>query len=548
MDNFKFKPITSLEKVFPAAGAAGEAMTQTLTALKGETVSFQIAYYWSGERKERGTVEVVSAIADCVHVRTVDLVACEYPCHMKRDEDYLTTEPGLYPDLLSEIPQWGFPLVSGQWRSLWIDLETEKNMAAGSYPVQLILKKGEEILCEVEITLELLDVELPKLPIPHTEWFHSDCLADYYHVEVFSESYWTIVENFMRTAVKRKCNMILTPVFTPPLDTAQGGERRTVQLVDVTAEGETYSFGFANFERWIETALRCGMEYFEISHLFSQWGAVAAPKIMAMKDGAYQKIFGWNTDASGAEYRNFMHQFLCALKEELKKLGIADKTWFHISDEPEMRHLESYRAAKEVVEEDLKGYQLMDALSDYSFYEKGLVAQPVCALNHIQPFLENRPEKLWGYYCTAQWGKVSNRFIVQPSYRTRILGAQMYKYRLDGFLHWGYNFYNSEYSLYPIDPYRCTDAGGAFPSGDPFLVYPGKDGKPVESIRTMLMDEAMSDYCAMTALEKLSGREAVLACLEPDGEEILTIEEYPRSISYLIDMRERIHQAIKAAL
>ena len=52
----------------------------------------------------------------------------------------------------------------------------------------------------------------------------------------------------------------------------------------------------------------------------------------------------------------------------------------------------------------------------------------------------------------------------------------------------------------------------------------------------------------MTALEKLSGREAVLACLEPDGEEILTIEEYPRSISYLIDMRERIHQAIKAAL
>ena len=83
----------------------------------------------------------------------------------------------------------------------------------------------------------------------------------------------------------------------------------------------------------------------------------------------------------------------------------------------------------------------------------------------------------------------------------RILGVQMYKYQLDGFLHWGYNFYNSEKSLYPIDPYRCTDASGAFPSGDPFLVYPGADRKPEESIRLMLMDEAMNDLRAMYLLE-----------------------------------------------
>ena len=42
--------------------------------------------------------------------------------------------------------------------------------------------------------------------------------------------------------------MLLTPVFTPPLDTAVGGERRTVQLVDVKAEGNQYTFGFANLK------------------------------------------------------------------------------------------------------------------------------------------------------------------------------------------------------------------------------------------------------------------------------------------------------------
>ena len=124
----------------------------------------------------------------------------------------------------------------------------------------------------------------------------------------------------------------------------------------------------------------------------------------------------------------------------------------------------------------------------------------------------------------------------------------MYKYRLDGFLHWGYNFYNSEKSLYPIDPYRCTDASGAFPSGDPFLVYPGKDRKPEESIRLMLMDEAMSDLRAMYLLEDLTDRETVMRCIEQTREEEVTFSKYPRNISYMTACRERVNEAIRAAI
>ena len=54
--------------------------------------------------------------------------------------------------------------------------------------------------------------------------------------------------------------MILTPVFTPPLDTAVGGERRTVQLVDVKVEKEGYSFGFEKFERWVSICKKCGYQ------------------------------------------------------------------------------------------------------------------------------------------------------------------------------------------------------------------------------------------------------------------------------------------------
>ncbi|MEY8411202.1 DUF4091 domain-containing protein [Lachnospiraceae bacterium 62-26] len=542
---FQYKIVSSMCKVFADGENAKELEDKRMTGLKGETLSYQIAYYWGGERKERGCIAVDSPIKDRVHVRTVNLVPCEYPCHMKRDDGYLAVDPGMYPDRLSEVPKWGFPLVSGQWRCLWIDVELDESAEAGEYPVKVVLSKDGETLGEAEMVCEVLDATLPKLSIPYTEWFHSDCLADYYGVEVFSDRYWEIVEAFVREAAKHRCNMLLTPVFTPPLDTAVGGERRTVQLVDVTAEEGKYSFGFENFRRWVRMALDCGIVYFEISHLFSQWGAKAAPKVMAVKDGKYQQIFGWDTDSAKEEYRDFLHQFLTALKQELKELGIEDRAYFHISDEPEKAHMESFRKAWESVAEDLEGFQVIDALSDYGFYREGLVRQPVCAVNHMEPFMAERPKRLWGYYCTAQCVDVTNRFIVQPGQRTRILGVQLYKYQLDGFLHWGYNFYNSEHSLYPIDPYRCTDAGGAFPSGDPFLVYPGKDGKPESSMRQMHMDEAMTDYCAFKALEKLVGRDKVMEYID---EEKVAFDEFPQDEEYLIRLRKKVNRAIKDAL
>ena len=550
MENFKMKLVSSMEKIFPAKEPSGDGAEEKLMSLKGETVSFQIGYYWGGDRKLRGRVKVNSPEAIQVRVRAVDLVPCAYPCHMKRDEGYLVTEPGLYPDLLSDISEFGFPLVSGQWRSLWVDLETTGDTKAGEYPVEIILEKTDDNqeLGKLHVSLEVLDAVLPELDIPHTEWFHCDCLANYYHVEVFSEEHWGIVENFVTRAVKRGCNMILTPIFTPPLDTAVGGERRTVQLVDITVTDGGYEFGYEKFERWVAMCQRAGMKYFEISHLFSQWGATSTPKIVGTVNGKEEKIFGWQTKADSKEYTEFLHVFLDSFTAELKELGVEKQCFFHISDEPSLEQLESYRAAKNLVKDQLKDYRMVDALSDHKFFESGVIEEPVCANDHIEPFLENRPERLWTYYCTAQCQDVSNRFIALPGFRTRILGTQLYKYRIDGFLHWGYNFYNSEYSLYPIDPYKCTDSDGAFPSGDPFLVYPGKDGQPEDSIRIMLLDETMADFRAMKYLESLTDRETVMECLDEKEYGELTFKKYPQSASYVAAVRGKINKAIREAL
>ncbi|MDD7431394.1 MAG: DUF4091 domain-containing protein, partial [Coriobacteriaceae bacterium] len=150
----------------------------------------------------------------------------------------------------------------------------------------------------------------------------------------------------------------------------------------------------------------------------------------------------------------------------------------------------------------------------------------------------------WTYYCTGQFLDVSNRFMAMPSARNRIYGVQLYKYNIVGILHWGYNFYNSQYSISRINPYAVTDAGGAFPSGDPFLVYPGSDGMPEESIRMMVHYQVLTDLRALQMLERLAGRDFVMDLIEGDLGEPLTFTRYPKSDMYLISLRNRVNREI----
>ena len=110
------------------------------------------------------------------------------------------------------------------------------------------------------------------------------------------------------------------------------------------------------------------------------------------------------------------------------KNGADKRCFFHISDEPAKEHLEEYKKFSEKIKPLFKGLPVMDALSDYCFYESGAVDIPITAIDHIEPFIEKKVDNLFAYYCSAQHKEVSNCFFSMPSPRTRIIGAQLYKY------------------------------------------------------------------------------------------------------------------------
>lgn len=125
---------------------------------------------------------------------------------------------------------------------------------------------------------------------------------------------------------------------------------------------------------------------------------------------------------------------------------------------------------------------------------------------------------------------------------------QLYKYNMEGFLHWGFNFYNSQYSLHRIDPFRVNDSEDAFPAGDPFIVYPGKDGEPIESMRLPVMADAMLDTQLLEYLESLTSREHVLELLEGADNVDIRFDQYPLGPDYLLDLWEKAALEIEKCL
>ena len=517
--------------------------TEPLTeGFENEVISWQLAFRnREGKRASIVEAEVISPLQDRISVLRVNRVPVGLAVYGDvEDDNYLSREPGLYPDLLTQNREHSLRMWPDQWEWLWITCDPAGETAPGRYPVTIRFR-GEDggILGEDTREVTILPGSLPKQQLIQTRWFHADCLADSYHVAPFSEEHWRILENFVGCAVKAGINMLLTPIHTPPLDTRPGGERTTVQLVGIRIEDGRYHFDLSRLRRWIAMGRRCGVEYFEMAHLFTQWGAKHAPKIVATVDGREQRIFGWETDAAGAAYGDFLREYIPAVRGVFREEGMEDRVWWHLSDEPSGADLPAYLAARSQVEEALRGAKIMDALSDYDFYQQGIVTHPVVASNHMEPFLEHGVQELWMYYCCAQNREVSNLFIAMPSARNRILGAQLYRYRIQGFLQWGYNFYNSMLSDRRIDPYACTDADGAFPAGDPFLVYPGADGEPELSIRYMVAREAVQDLRALEWLETLQGREAAMKWVEH-----ITLTKYPRDAETLLNWRRGINREI----
>lgn len=552
MFEVKAKIISSLEKCFLDEKLESKHEIKELSMLRNERLSFQLAYEgFTDERvmARRWNLFVEGPLADKITVSRVEHVPVTLTSwYWTVDDDYLRREPGLYPDLLlpMDLEDDRVTVAMGQLRTHYISIEDENGIEPGEYDVTLVLKWEEEEIRNT-IKVKVIDAFLPEMKLLHTEWFYADCIADYYDCEMFSERHWELIGNFMDAEKKCGINVSFVHIFTPATDTRPGTERPTSQLVDVYLNNGKYSFGYERLDRYIGMARERGMNHFEISHFFSQWGSNWPVKVMATVDGEYKKIFGDEPNAISEEYKTFLRALIADLTAHFRTLGINEKNcFFHLLDEPKPDDLEGYRTAKNMIADLLEGYTAIDAVATYDSYKTAEIHTPVPESHNIEPFIENKVSPLWTYICQGQHTDVSNRYLAMSGQRTRILGAHLFKFNIVGFLQWGFNYWYA-FDARPNNPFidPCCDYFGQ--AGDHFMVYPGRDGKALYTLHSEHTSEAFQDVRAMELLASKIGHDAVVDLIEEGCDEPMTFKKYPRTVEYMLGMRERINKAIENA-
>jgi hypothetical protein len=496
---------SSLTRVFPGTETNGSKKL-SLAAARSQRISFQacVRNRAGNGIKARAEVQVPEGMGALV--RRVGYVPVPHfnLGTEEAEQDGVGHIPGLVPDPL--FPESETCLGMLETQSFWINVDVPASMAPGTYQLGVALtceamyEEGAEPQTEnLSVRLDVAEcVAHPLEGFPVTHWFYSDALCDWYKVEPFDEGFWRIVQPYMADLVSHGNSCMYVPIFTPPTD----GVKRPTQLLGVSATADGgYSFDFANVKRWVDTAKRFGAQYFEWTHLFSQWGIEHAIRIY--RDNAAPTSLLWpeDTGATSDTYRNFLAQFLPAFHQFLEDEGLLDISFFHLSDEPHGdEHLANYRKARVLLKELAPWMKVMDALSDIRYGREGLTDIPVPSISTAHEFAEEGIPA-WAYFCCGPKGAYLNRFVDTPLAKIGMSGWLFYALGAQGFLHWGYNYWYKRQSLELIDPFTELDAC-VWPEwgyGDTFVVYPGPDG-PLDSIRWEVFAQSLQDYALLKQL------------------------------------------------
>lgn len=551
----KTKLVSSQIKVFPDDRIDSFAPLTEISALQGEVLNLELLYVDEGEpalpRRPLAQLRLDGPLAPFVTVRDVRCVPVDRPVNPERyDSQYLRTEPGLYPDLLTPLRYGGRVVISRNiLRSLWLEVRIPEAFSGSGALSVTLTEPATEASATVSAEIRVIPAALPPQKLLFTQWFYPDCLASYYNIPAWSERHWEIVENFAANAAKRGRNVLYTPLLTPFLNVLPDFYRNCAQLVNVTVTKGEYAFDFSNVDRWVDMCDRIGIRFFEISHFFQQHSGEHCAHVYATVDGTFRRLFGWETLALDPEYLRFLRALISAFICHMKSRGDDKRCIFHILDEPDLETMAQFQAAKDSVSDLLEGYTVVDALSDFEFYQKGILTHPVPTTASADPFIEAEVPDLWVYYACNQLIGCSNCYASMPSWRTRSLGMQLFKYpNITGFLHWGYNYYNNRCSGDAINPFIDLSGEDWVPAGDTFMVYPDSDGTPLDSLRLMTLEEALQDLRAMELCAQYYSHREVTEAVEAVLGEPISFHRCAQSEEQMLRVRQVVNEMIEKAI
>jgi sialidase-1 len=440
---------------------------------------------------------------NAVTVRYPDFVPVEGTDQVTADP--LRTEP---PD----VP-------AGTNQPIWFTVDIPASLRPGSYSALLQVRADgiEPVVHELMVDVADVTISDPgNYDFYLNMWFQPDAVAYAHDVPVHSERHWELLDPYLRDLASRGQKVINAAIVEDPWEIGWPDGTWRAQtfypfhsLVDWSYDGESWDFGYAAFDRYVEASRRAGI----------------GPDIRVyalLMFGGRERLF-YHDDRTGemvrevvqlgdARWRQAWAAFLADFEEHLRERGWFDDTMLAFDERPSstMRVVQDFLAESAPAFADKVHIAVHTLDVDHTIpdisYAIGLLAQL------DKQLLERRREAghLTTFYTTGgPW--TPNTITATPPVGARLLGWIPQRYGLDGYLRWSYNSWPSD------DPF--TDPAYRYAQGDEYIVYPGA-GEPMSSIRWETFRDGVVDHELLNQLARRAGEnnpayQQALAMVDP---------------------------------
>lgn len=409
---------------------------------------------------------------------------------------------------------------------VWIELEIGPDAEPGTYYPEVTVythrmfeaeKKARTLTFEVKVE----DVKL-RAPADYAFyldlWQHNSNIARKYDVELWGEAHFSIMEFYVSSLAELGQKAITVIVSEIPwsgqfscLDRIDPANMFEYNIVGVTlrSDGE-WAFDFGALNRYIELCMKHGIDReIEVFGLLNIWvieeagyGAVIPDHGDAVRIRYYEESSGTYKYMSR---RSELAGYIAALERNFQERGWTDKVRI-LADEP--ADLDKFRSRLSELRTMAPSFQYKVAINHAEFMREDGILDYVplldCAAGERELISSLRKEgKALYYVCCGP--AYPNTFIMSPLLESRLIPWLTWEFGLDGFLRWNY-------TTWPNDPLnKIVYHAPIFPAGDTNFVYPGRDGKPLLSLRYKLLQKGIRDYEIFRRYVELGGDRATLA-------------------------------------
>lgn len=421
-------------------------------------------------------------------------------------------------------PEWllnnqSIAVAANTAQPLWITFYVPKGQIVGTYNGTATVQTTKGIFA-VNISIEVCDVEVPEGKDAELNFYFWQATAGWYNKPKaedqieryfgndycrYSDKWWDLMGEFADSCRRNRNNYLTVPTVNLLYD---GG---TVLNPD-----GSYTFNWEKFDQFVSFMLSenwiKGLVGNQLAYRPSWEKPYLAYIIGCNEDGT---AIGKNVDIASDEAANWFSQFLPALQEHLdsKTITGTQKTWLDIweqtiVDEPySSQNSAAWVSLYNYVAQYAPSFKTQEAIQTRGYlenYEGKMdcwIPQLDVLENNLSYFKtrQNLGDEVWFYTCLAPKGNYLNRFIDQPVWMGRSLMWLVYRYGVEGYLHWGWNAWHY---AQPRDPY-----------GDCYSVWPDvENGTITETIRLTALRDGAEEYELLRILERTQPAAADALC------------------------------------